>query len=146
MSRLYSKLGGNAERETNGVYLDLTVVRLKIARAGGGNKAFHAGMASLQTKHGKAISNNLLPNEQSVAIMQRFYAEVLIKGWDYPDPNNDGAWLPGVELPDGSIGEVTADNMVIALEALPNLWQEVFDFANSLKYFNDEFIKATAGN
>lgn len=154
MSKLFSKFKGNDAKETEGVYLDLSVVRIKIARAGGGHKAFHAGMAKLQQVHGKAIANDLLPTDKSLAIMQRFYAEVIVKGWDYPNPDyREGEqlagvpeWLPGIESPDGEILEVTPENIAATFTLLPNLWQEVWEFANTMKYFNDDFIKAVAGN
>lgn len=142
---LYKKLGGNSELETKGVWLDLGVVRIRLARAGGGNKAYLAKAAELQQKHGKAVELKLLSNERSVEIMQRLFAEEIVKGWEYPDPATEGAWLPGVEQPDGDVAECSAEAYFEAFKSLPNLWVECWNFANSLQYYNDAYISDAVG-
>lgn len=150
MSGLYAKLGGTSKLETEGVYLDLEVVRIKIARAGGGNKVFLAKLAELNRKHGKALAHNIMSDEKSVLLMQELYASELVKDWQYPNPNygveeQEPEWLTGIEQPDGSIADFTPENVLKAFVSLPNLWVEVHQFANSLQYFNGSFIKDVVG-
>lgn len=153
MSGLYAKLGGTSKLETEGVYLDLEVVRIKIARAGGGNKVFLAKLAELNRKHGKALAHNIMSDEKSVLLMQELYASELVKDWQYPNPkyvstdphSEEPEWLTGIEQPDGSIADFTPENVLKAFVSLPNLWVEVHQFANSLQYFNGSFIKDVVG-
>ncbi len=140
---LYDKLGGSSKLETEGVYLDLEVVRIKLARAGGGNKAYLAKLGELNRLHGKALRHDLMSDERSVEVMQELFANEIVKDWQYPDEY--GEWITGVEQPDGSAADFNAKNVLAAFKALPNVWVECHTFANSLQYYNEKFIEDTAG-
>lgn len=137
---LYKKFGNDDALETEGAYLEIEgAVRIRMARAGGKNRAFLAAAEAEQKKHQRAINNDLLSTERGVEIAQALYARTLVKEWFSWD-DEKGEWIEGIETPDGSIVPMTPDVVQATWKALPDLWVQCYEFTNSKLYFNRSYI------
>jgi hypothetical protein len=85
----------------------------------------------------------LLKTERAEDILRETYAEAVILNWEVLQ---DGQWVQGIEGPNGDLLPFTKANVVQALAALGDLFNDIREQATSHALFRAEVREAEAGN
>lgn len=132
---MYEHHKTDAELERKGVWVDYGGFRVRIAKAGGANRAY-LQKVELETKPiRRSMAAGTLSEDRARPIMINVFVDTIIMGWQVFESFNDnpdaekkatkaqiaegGIWKDGIEQPDGSLGEFTNANVTAALNALP---------------------------
>lgn len=151
---LYKLFKTNARAEEQGVWLEYedAKTRVKVTRAGGQNKKFQKKLEALSRPYRRAIQADMMSNEKMRKLtMQTFIATVIV-GWECWDDekastmdNGDG-WVPGVPGEDGTVLEFNKANVEKVLTDLPDLFDDIIDYAQKSAMFREEILEIEAGN
>lgn len=141
---LYSRYKTSDSLEKSGIIMDLGYVQIRICRAGGANVAYTKRMEVLAKPHRRAIQANSLPRETAQEIAIRAYAETVITEWK--TKKDDGKFYDGIETEDGSTVPFTVDNVVKALTDLPDLFNDIQEFAQNSSLFLQSNLEEDAKN
>lgn len=143
MSILHKVFKGDENLEQSGVLLQYGTVKrdgkdvpvtIRIARAGGSNKAFDKVFARLTKPYKRLIQADMLDPKVGQRLMREAYAETVILGWENVQ-NSEDAFL-----------EFTKENVIELFEELPDLFTDVVTQANTAALFRAELIEADAKN
>jgi hypothetical protein len=137
---LYSQFKTNANLEIDGIWIEYGIndkgkpIRIKIARAGGNNKAFTKAMERVTRPYRRAIQSGTLSNEVAEKLYREAFAETVVLGWE------------NVEGPNGVALMFTKDNAVQLFNDLPDLFVDLRDQASQAALFREEVMEADLGN
>ena len=138
--------------ETTGIIIDYGTDRVKIARAGGANKAF-VRLLDIKTKpFRRAIAVGAFDNEHSLLIMREIYAEAVILDWEHNTGTlTEPKWEKGIDPKDaGMTGKgllpVTVENVMKVFINLPDLFMDLQQQAQAGALFRTEINEADLGN
>jgi len=148
LSSLYSKFKTSDKLEAEGINLDLGFCVITVARAGGNNQPYNAAMERLYKQHKRAIANDLLDNAKSRDLVYAVYAEHVVRDWKTRVGGTDDApkYETGIEGPDGKIMPFNRDNVIATFKALPDLFAEIREAAESLQYFRQSLLDGAVKN
>lgn len=139
----------NTGLETSGVVIEYSdVCRIRIARAGGGNKRYAKAVEKATRPYRRAIAAGSFSEEKANEILMAVYAETVVLDWQV---KRGEEWLSGIDPEDvGQAGAellpVTAENVVAAFKYLPDLYLDLMQQAQSIALFRDEVNEAAGGN
>lgn len=147
MSGLYKHFKTNADLEVNGVWLDYEDVntRIRVARAGGSNKKFTRRLEALSRPHRRAIQADMMSNERIRKLTMEVFIDTVILDWQTRE-SEEAEWTKGISGPNGDVLEFTKDNVRQVLTELPELFDDIVDFAQKSAAFREEVLEAEAGN
>ena len=146
MAGMYDVFETDEDMESGGIWIDYGEFRVKIASAGQGNKKFVAYSERALKPVRKAIQAGALSNERSRVLMSDVYAKTIIIGWQCRQGEND-EWVNGIEQRGSDeLLEVNYDNIKKTLLALPNLFTDLQEQANSISNFRHEEFEDDAKN
>lgn len=132
---LYKMFQTNAKAETEGVTLDYGEgVKIRIARAGGGNKAYLRAVETFARKHRRQIQLDALSEELGRKILQEIVATTIILGWE------------GVTDREGKPMAFTKDNALKLFSDLPDLFTDVYQQAQNAALFREHVMEEDAKN
>lgn len=77
----FSDLAINTQAAEQGVWQDLGAFQVCLSFAGLSNKVFQKKLEELTKPHRKAIDLGMFPAERALEIVQRAYAEVIVRDW-----------------------------------------------------------------
>lgn len=140
---MYDTFETDATMEQEGVFLDYGDFRIRIAHAGQGNSKYVKYAEKKLKPVRKAMEAGALGNERSMTIMIDIYAESIILDWQVRDGEG---WKTGIESRDGSVMQFTRDNVESTLRALPNLFLDIQQQAQSIANFRKADLESEAGN
>lgn len=146
---LYDKFATSKELETKGITLDLGILRVRLARAGGSNQRYNGIMERIQKQHKRAIENDLLSNEKGRDLLYEAYAEAVVMSWEtrITDEGVEPAeYKEGIEQPDGSIAPFTKENVKETFKRLPDLFREIKDTAESMQFYRASLVEDSVKN
>lgn len=143
---MYDVFETDEDLETSGIWLDYGDFRVKIASAGQGNKKYVKYAEKALKPVRKAMQAGALSNERSQAIMSDIYAKVIVLDWEVQDPKKEGKMVSGIEARDGTILPFNPENVQATLKALPNLFIDIQEQANSIANFRKAELEEDAGN
>jgi hypothetical protein len=123
MTGPYALFATDASLEQAGILLDYGSFRLRIARAGGGNRKFAQVLEARLKPHRRQIQTETLADELATRLIVEAYAEAVILGWD------------GVAGPDGAPLPFTRENAVKLMLDLPDLFRDVQEQATKAALF-----------
>lgn len=147
MSSLRAQFKTSPKLETEGIWLELGTTRIRVARAGGQNQKYNAAMEKIGKIHRRAIENELLSSERSVAILREVYADTIILAWETDvSSNGEPDWQPGIEGPDGDLIPATRENILATFKELPDLFIEVKVAAEKMQYFAQSILDDAVKN
>jgi len=162
---LCSNFGTSPTREAEGAWFELDEdTKVKLRRAGGGNKDYdklHAKllqphMQRLRMARGLRIPSGL--EEPLKEIQRTCYARTIIVGWQ---TKVDGEWCDGIEpyrlneddapvgIPYQSASEllpVTEKNLVKLLKDFPEAFTTILELCADATAFKDEALEVMEGN
>ncbi len=138
---LYQEYARNEEKEKDGVWLnygsaggDRGDVRIRVARAGGSNNAFRKLLEAKTRPHRRAVETGTINPDLMNSLMRETLAETVILAWQ----NVDG--------PDGKPITFNKKNAIKLLEDLPDLYNEILQYAQDRTLFKEAGEQAEAKN
>lgn len=149
---LQEQFATDASLESKGIIVDYGKDRIRIARAGGANKAF-ARLVEKKTKpFRRAIQVGAFDNDRSIAILREVYAEVVVLDWEVNKGTIDKPkWTKGIDPKDaGEDGKdllpVNPENIKKVLLNLPDLFLDLQQQAQTGALYRAELNEADSGN
>lgn len=142
MSGLYSTFKTNEQFETEGVWLEYGFldddeskpIRIKIARAGGQNKAFTKALEKATKPHRKALQAGMLDDKIADRLYKDVFAATVVLDW------------MNVTDPDGNELVFTKENVLKVFSDLPDLFMDLREQASNVSLFRDEIRENDLGN
>jgi len=140
---MYDIFETDEDLENTGVWLDYGDFRLKIASAGQGNKKYVRYAEKALKPVRRAMQAGAVSNERSLAIMSDIFAKTIVLAWEI---KSEEGWKPGIEARDGSVLPFNYENVLATFEALPNLFMDVQEQAQSISNFRKAEREEDSGN
>lgn len=139
------KQATNTDLEAKGVWSEYGNFRVRIGRAGGGNKQFMQCMERLAKPIRRALQADMISDERSRQLLRDAYAESVILDWQIRDDETKDEWKPGMwSLEDDTVIPFTVDNVKAFIDddRMHDYWADFRNLANS----NALFRKVLAEN
>lgn len=145
---MYDAFKTDAKKEAEGVFVEFGEFRVLIRRAGGANKLYHKTMETLVAPHRRILQLGQMQEGTMKALLAEGYAKAIVVDWQYQADDGLGTkeWKSGIELVDGTIGEVTPDNVKAVFLALPVIFDAIKEAAEAIAGFKSEGDEAAKGN
>lgn len=140
---MYDTFETDKNLEQEGVWIDYGEFRVRIASAGPGNKEYAKYAEKKLKPVRKVMEAGALTNERSAALMADIYSKTIVKGWQIL---KDGEWVDGIEGRDGSILDVTPENIQQVFRDLPTLFLDIQEQAMALVNFRRAELESEAKN
>lgn len=146
MANPYAQFKTSTNHETQGVWLEEPMFRVRVRRAGGSNTAYTQRGEKAFRPYRRAIANNSLDAKLMDRILREIYVDSVIVGWSVRD-TVDGDWqdnkMHGI---DGAVVEYNRENAMAVLEAVPELWSAIRDQSSNITLFSGEEVVDDAKN
>ena len=140
---MYDIFETDEDLESTGVWIDYGDFRILIAAAGQGNKAYVKYAEKALKPVRKAMQAGALGNERAQAIMADIYAKTIVKAWEVKAGDK---WKSGIESKEGELLPVNYDTIKTTFMALPNLFIDIQEQANTISNFRKEELEEEAKN
>lgn len=141
MMGLYSQYETSAKLEKEGRWLnygqneaDGKDIRIRVARSGGGNKAFRKLMEAKTRPHRRAIETGKIDPDTLNAIMIEVMAQVVVVDWE------------NVTDRDGKKLTCTKENIIKLLTDLPDLYAEILAYSQDGSVYRLEEMEEESKN
>jgi hypothetical protein len=138
----------NVEKE--GVWLDYGDFRIRVTYAGETNKKYAKTLETLTRPHRRQIASGNFSNARSMAILYEVYATAVIMDWETAKGDDNiiaqTIWEKGIQAKDGSLLPVTKENIIAVFKALPKLFLDVREQAESVAVFRADEIEDEGKN
>jgi hypothetical protein len=139
--------------ETDGIVLDYGTTRIRVARAGGANKAFLKFLDQKTRPHRKLIAAGAMTNDQADAVLAEVYAESVVRAWETKIGNE---WKSGISPEDAGLKEqggsgnellpVSTENILRVFKTLPDLFRDIQQQTMSHTLFRATLNEEALGN
>lgn len=148
---MYAAFATDAKKEAEGIFVEFGAFRVLIRRAGGANKLYQKTMETLVAPHRRILQLGQLQEGTMKAILAEGYAKAIVVDWQYQTTEDGVAgpetvWKSGIELLDGTMGEVTPENVKAVLIAFPVIFDALKETAEAIAGFKSEGDAAAKGN
>jgi hypothetical protein len=131
---VYSAFKTDKTLEEAGIWLNYGDFKIKIARAGGGNKRFENSCKNRLKGYERALQIGALSNDKANELMQEIYAESVILDWE------------GVEDEQGNQLEFNKANVVKVLKDLPELFKDIEENSKKIALFRQDVLEKDSKN
>lgn len=137
---LYEQFSTDPSLEKDGILLEYGTtedgksIAIRIARAGGSNKAFERKLEFETKPIRRQLQNDTANNGQLLKILRKVYAETVVLGWE------------NIQGPDGKDMPFTVENCIKLFEDLPDLFTDLQEASRKAALFRKEQREADAGN
>lgn len=141
---LYSTFATDKTTETSGTWIDYGDARIKIARAGGSNRAYAKRLTAKTASKRRAIEAGALSDEAAQEIMVDVYAHTVVLDWETRVGDD---LRRGIENPDGGdLLPVDPDSIQATFRNLPDLFADIQAQAQRIGNFRAADLQDQAGN
>ena len=140
---MYDIFETDEDLETTGIWLDYGDFRLKVASAGQGNKKYVRYAEKALKPIRRAMQAGAVSNERSLSIMSDIFAKTIVLDWQVKSGDE---WKSGIEGRDGDILPFNYDNVIATFQALPNLFMDIQEQAQSIANFRKGELEDDSGN
>ena len=130
----YALFKTDPKAETEGLTLDYGDFRIRIARAGGANRAFARALEARLKPYRRQLQTETLDENVAERILHEVYADHVILGWD------------GIAGPDGKAMAYSRANALKLFEDLPELFRDIQDQAGRVALFRARELEDDKGN
>lgn len=137
---LYNQFKTDETLETDGIFIeygetaDGKPIRIRIARAGGKNKAFTKALEKATRPHRKAIQTGSLDSATADKLYREVFVDTVVLGWENVTDEN------------GKPLEFNRENALKVFTDLPDLFQDLRDQAANSALFREEVLEEDLGN
>lgn len=143
----FDVFGSSEKLETEGVWQTFGDFKIRIARAGGANKRFARLLEAKTKPYMRAVKTDTLDMDTQVRLLREVFAETVVTGWQVKKTvDGKEVWADEVEVAPGVYEAFSPASVLKAFVALPNLFTDVQQQANSFAIFRDEVRLANSGN
>jgi hypothetical protein len=141
---LYKQFKTDESIERTGVLLeygetdDGKPICIRIARAGGGNKAFERRMEAESKPYRRQLQNETIDSKQLMKILRKVYSETVVIGWEnvrYESGPNAGKDIP-----------FTPENCAQLFTDLPDLFTDIQEQSRRAALFRVQELEDDAKN
>lgn len=148
MGSMYDNFKSDPELERNGIVVDYGDFRVTLARAGGANKAYQRTLEQMARPYRRAIDTGTFTNERANALLREVYARTVVRNWEIREVADDGTvtWKEGIEGSDGTVLPVSKENILATFDALPDLFQDLMQQAQSGALYRASLREQASGN
>lgn len=141
---MYDLFRTDENMEVEGIWLDYGEFRIKVAAAGQGNSAYVKYAEKKLKPVRRALETGAMSNERAQALMADIYAVTIVKSWQVKD--EDDKWKDGMHDEEGNVIPMTKESVTSAFTALPRLFMDVQEGAQSMSNFQAENLEEDSGN
>ena len=136
----YNLYETDKDKEKNGVPFLFAdgMLRITLARAGGGNTRFARILAANSKPYKRAIQNEQLSDEKANDLMMKTYAEAVVMNWEteVKDENGAKAFKKGIFVKgQEGLQPVTLENIVAVFKLVPDLFSDIMAEASKLSNY-----------
>lgn len=137
---LYGLFKTDESLEVGGIFLEYGLtddgkpIRIKVARAGGANKAFAKALEKATKPYRKALQSGMMSNEQADKLYREVFVDTVVLGWE------------NVQGPDGKELPFTRENALQLFQDLPDLFADLREQVNNVALFREEVMEEDLGN
>ena len=149
MANMYEQFTTDEKLETEGIWLDYGEFRVKIAHAGGANKKYLTYSEMKTRPVRQAIRTGTMHEKRSEAMLFDIYAETIILDWEIlKSTNADGepTWEQGIHKKGGGKMPFNKGNVLKTFNALPRLFFDIQQSAQSIALFRQETMEEDSKN
>lgn len=149
MTSTYSGFKTSKNLEQTGVYLDYGKFRVKVARAGGANKAYARLLEAKLRPFQRAIKTETIDPELAAKIMLEVFSKTVVLDWEMQVPvegTDKLEWKRQLETIDGQLVTPNPENVAALLKELPDLFADIQEQTQKAAIFREEVLEANAGN
>lgn len=133
------------EVEQKGVRIDYGQFYIQVARAGGANTRYRDVFRERIRPHRRALATETLSDDLAEKISLEVFAETVVLGWGHTD--EDGNDVEGTIIGrDGKPIEFSVDAVKDLFRALPELYKDVMQQANSFQLFKQTLAELDGKN
>jgi len=146
MTNLFEMYETKEEFEVDGVWQDLGMAKVLLARSGGVNTIYLKTLSDESKKLGKATFD-ALDEDEMVEIIRTAFCKAVIK--DHLVKNDKGAMVKGVLIRKDDKVEIVPynlENMKTCLKQLPEYFKKLQEWASDYKTFQDEVVEKQIKN
>lgn len=142
----------DSEREnTIGIWAEYPVkgqpnrgFRIRIVHSGDTNIAYRDALRARLKPLNYRIQQDMLSDEEFEGIVQKVFADKIIKEWQSKDEN--GKFVDGIYGENFNILPVTKENVISTFEKAPRLFKDLKKQADNFATFKIEEVKADSKN
>lgn len=137
---LYKQFKTDGNVEQTGVVLeygendDGSVISIRIARAGGANKAYEKLMEAEVKPYRRMIQNETIENAVVQRILRKVIAKTVVLGWE------------NVQDESGKPIPFTVENCIKLFEDLPDLFKDIQEQSQRAALFRQDILEVDAKN
>lgn len=147
MNDIYGAFKTDKGLEQAGVYLDYGKFRVKVARAGGSNKAFARLLEAKLRPYQRAIKTETIDPELAEKIMLDVYARTVVVGWETKvEKDGKEEWQPLLQNAQGDLVKPSPEAIAELFKALPDLFADIQEQTNKAAIFREAVLETNAGN
>jgi len=126
MSNVSKVFGTNKTLEKEGIMLDYGEFAVRVARAGGSNKAFSTLFERLTKPHRRAMETNTMSEETMKDIMYEVYAKTVVLDW------------AGINDDEGKPVQYSAEECIKLFREAPDFYANLSEAASTFNMFQEE--------
>lgn len=151
----YASFTTSESFETQGIWIEEPAFRVKVARAGGKNKAYEKIIDKLFRKHRRSIKMGNISEDVAGPLLAEAFVQTVIKGWEVntgevDTKTNETIWKPGIHDPEtGEVVSVTPDAIKATL-LHPKFGKDLFGYlreqANNSALFLEDVAEVDTKN
>lgn len=137
---LYKQFKTDESLEKTGILLEYGTtedgkpISIRIARAGGSNRAYERRIEAEVKPYRRQIQNETIENAVVNRILRKVYAETIVLGWE------------NVQDKDGKPMPFTVENCVKLFEDLPDLFKDIQEQSQRAALFRSELREVDGKN
>lgn len=136
--------------EKAGVLLDYGQFRVRIARAGGSNKAYQRLLEAKLRPYQRAIKTETIDPDLAEEIVREVYSKTVVLGWETKVEDKgspDGfVWAPKLQTTAGELVSPTPDAISKLFKELPDLFADIQEQSTKAAVFREAINEANSGN
>ena len=145
-NEMYNLYATDKELEKGGVWYEPTPdFRVKLRRAGGGNKKYSVMLERLTKPYRRAIQADAMDSTIADSIVIKAFASAVVASWEVKE---NGEWVQGIANPQDpeQIMEFSAENVISVFEQFNDLFLDVKNMAESTSAFREVEREESLGN
>lgn len=148
MSNVFQVFGADRKKEVEGVTFEYPGnIRVKLARAGGGNTAFSKAHEIRYRPYRTSAKVQALDEATQRKVIIAVYLDSVIRGFEtnLAEAGEEPNWQPVIQMPSGTV-EATRPALEQLLEMLPDLLNQIIADSTDLANYRKAELEREAGN
>ena len=154
---MYTSFQTDHNLERDGVWTEFGDFRVKIAYAGGANKAFTKMTEATFKPYIRQIQDKTIDKGLVDRLSKKVAAHTVVTDWEIAEVDENGeviynpvdnlpVWKKGIHAPDGSIWEVNPENVLKVFNLLPHLYEDILNISSEITAYRIADRETASGN